>query len=93
VLWANDSARRYMARSIGRLPGERPLAGRFESHSTAVPSLPNSYQPGTQEPACRLTRACSQQAGVSRGSVRGRTHRGQTVEALICAGAGTGTCS
>src|SRR5262245_2858359 len=58
VLWANDSARRYMPRSIGRLPGERPLAGKFESHSTTVPSLPNSYEPGTQvDPAVEVVGA------------------------------------
>jgi len=49
VLWANDSARRYMPRMIGRLPGERPLAGRFESRPTAVSSHPNPQQPGSRE--------------------------------------------
>ncbi len=49
VLWANDSARRYLPRTIGRRPGERPLAGKFESQSNTVPSVPNSYEPGTPE--------------------------------------------
>jgi hypothetical protein len=58
VLWANDSARRYMPGTIGRLPGERPLAGKFESRSTTVPSVPNPYEPGTQEdPAVEMVRA------------------------------------
>jgi hypothetical protein len=49
VLWANDSARRYLPRSIGRRPGQRPLAGKFESQSITVPSVPNSYEPGNPE--------------------------------------------
>jgi hypothetical protein len=49
VLWANDSARRYLPRNIGRRPGERPLAGKFESESSTVPSVPSSYEPGTPE--------------------------------------------
>jgi hypothetical protein len=49
VLWANGSARRYLPRAIGRRPGERPLAGKFESESSTVPSVPNSYEPGTPE--------------------------------------------
>jgi hypothetical protein len=55
TLWANDSARRYMSRSIGRYPGERPLAGRFESLSATVPSYPNRWDPGGPErPAVEL---------------------------------------
>jgi hypothetical protein len=46
VLWASDSARRFMPRTIGRIPGERPLTGTFESHSTTVSSYPNRYDPG-----------------------------------------------
>lgn len=49
VLWANDSARRYMPRTVGRRPGERPLAGRFESHSPTVESVPNSHDPEGRE--------------------------------------------
>jgi hypothetical protein len=49
VLWANDSVRRYMPPTISRRPGERPLAGRFESRSTTVPSYPNQHEPGSQD--------------------------------------------
>jgi hypothetical protein len=58
VLWANDSARRYMPPTIGRRPGERPLAGSFESQSTTIPSVPNGYEPGTAEdPAVEMVGA------------------------------------
>jgi hypothetical protein len=58
VLWPNDSARRYLPRSISRRPGERPLAGRFESQSSTVSRVPNAYQPGTQEnPAVEMVGA------------------------------------
>jgi hypothetical protein len=55
VLWANDSGRRYMPRAIGRLPGERPLTGRFESHSVTVSSYPNQYdRSGVDTPAVEM---------------------------------------
>jgi hypothetical protein len=58
VLWANDSARRYMPRTIGRLPGERPLAGSFESHSSTVASVPNQVEPERPgEPAVEMVDA------------------------------------
>jgi hypothetical protein len=49
LLWANDSTRRYVRRTIGRRPGERPLEGKFESHSTIIPSVPNRYEPGSRD--------------------------------------------
>ncbi len=58
VLWANDSSRRHMPSNIGRRPGERPLAGRFESHSTTLPSVPNQYELGSQDhPAVEMVGA------------------------------------
>jgi hypothetical protein len=58
VLWANDSVRRYMPRTIGRRPGERPLAGRFESHSSTVESVPNRYEHGGRDaPAVEMVGA------------------------------------
>lgn len=58
LLWANDSARRFMPRTSGRRPGERPLAGRFESHSTTLPSVPNQYEPGSRDnPAVEMVEA------------------------------------
>ena len=58
VLWTNDSARRFMPRTIGRRPGERPLTGRFESQSTTVSSYPNQYEPGSQDdPAVEMVEA------------------------------------
>jgi hypothetical protein len=48
TLWANDSARRYayVTPHIGRLRGERPLAGAFDSRSPTVPNYPNRWEPG-----------------------------------------------
>jgi hypothetical protein len=56
-LWANDSARRYayVTPHTGRLRGERPLAGAFDSRSPTVPSYPNQWEPGGAErPAVEL---------------------------------------
>jgi hypothetical protein len=65
VLWANDSGRRFMPRTIGRRPGERPLAGRFESQSTTVSSYPNQYEPGSQiDPAVEMIEATIYLGGV-----------------------------
>jgi hypothetical protein len=51
TLWPNDSARRYawVVPTIGRLRGERPLAGRFTSQSRTVPDYPNSWEPATPD--------------------------------------------
>jgi hypothetical protein len=58
LLWANDSARRYLPRTIGRRPGERPLAGSFASRSTTIPNIPNQYEPGSgREPAVEMVDA------------------------------------
>jgi hypothetical protein len=47
-----------MPRTIGRRPGERPLAGKFESHSTTLPSVPNQYEPGSRDnPAVEMVAA------------------------------------
>jgi hypothetical protein len=58
LLWANDSARRYMPRTIGRRPGERPLAGSFASDPTRLPNIPNQYEPGSgHDPAVEMVDA------------------------------------
>jgi hypothetical protein len=58
VLWANDSSRLHMPRSIGRRPGERPLAGSFKSHSATIPSVPNQNEPGSRDhPAVEMVGA------------------------------------
>ena len=49
LLWANDSVSRYMPRTLGLRPGERPLAGRFDSRSTTVSSYPNRHEPGSKD--------------------------------------------
>ena len=56
-LWANDSVRRYayVKRSLGRLVGERPLAGEFSSRSSMVSSYPNAFEPARPDhPAVEL---------------------------------------
>jgi len=56
-LWANDSVRRfaYVTPSLGRYPGERPVAGEFSSESQMVPSYPNAYEPARpDQPAVEL---------------------------------------
>ena len=58
LLWANDSVRRFMPRTIGRRSGERPLAGRFESRSTMVSSYPDHSVPASQkDPAVEMVEA------------------------------------
>jgi hypothetical protein len=44
-LWPNDSARRYawLSPTIGRIRGERPLSGAFETQSSTVLSYPNPW--------------------------------------------------
>jgi hypothetical protein len=65
ALWANDSARRYMPRAIGRLPGERPLSGRFQSQSVTVASYPNQYDAGAADrPAVEMIGATLHIGGV-----------------------------
>jgi hypothetical protein len=57
TLWPNDSARRYawVHPVLGRFPGERPLAGRFTSHSGTVPSHPSAWERATADhPAVEL---------------------------------------
>jgi hypothetical protein len=51
TLWPNDSVRRYawMVPAIGRLRGERPLAGQFTTQSSTVPNYPNEWEPATAE--------------------------------------------
>jgi methyl coenzyme M reductase subunit C-like uncharacterized protein (methanogenesis marker protein 7) len=61
----------------------------FESNSLAEPSLTH--------PACdalrHLTRACSRQAGLARGSARAAPSGGAAKEVWVCAGAGLRACS
>jgi hypothetical protein len=54
VLWANDSARRYLPRAVGRLPGERPLTGSFHSESVTVPSYVNQSESEADAPAVEM---------------------------------------
>jgi hypothetical protein len=56
-LWPNDSVRRYawVTRTIGRIPGERPLAGALETQSLTVPSYPNPWNVASPDsPAVEL---------------------------------------
>jgi hypothetical protein len=72
VLWANDSVRRYMPRTIGRRPGERPLAGRFESHSSTVESVPDPYEPeGREDPAVEMVETTIYLGGLEYGDAGG----------------------
>jgi hypothetical protein len=58
LLWPNDSVRRYLPPTTGRRAGERPLAGKFESQSSTVASVPNSHPSGTPEdPAVEMVGA------------------------------------
>jgi hypothetical protein len=58
VLWVNDSSRRHMPPTVGNRPGDRPLAGEFASYSTTVPSVPNQYEPGSEDhPAVEMVGA------------------------------------
>ncbi len=53
----NDSARRYawVLPTLGRIRGERPLAGEFTSQSSTVPNYPNEWEPATPDrPAVEL---------------------------------------
>jgi len=57
TLWPNDSVRRYawVKPSLGRIPGERPLAGSFRSEAPELSSYPNQWEPSTAEhPAIEL---------------------------------------
>jgi hypothetical protein len=72
TLWPNDSARRYMPRTIGRLPGERPLAGTFESRSSTVRSYPDRQSSGSRdEPAVEMVEATIYLGGAESGDAGG----------------------
>jgi hypothetical protein len=51
TLWPNDSARRFawVSPEVGRIPGERPLVGRFVSRSPTIPSYPNQWESATPD--------------------------------------------
>jgi hypothetical protein len=68
-LWPNDSVRRYawVARTVGRVRGERPLFGAFESLSSTVPSYPKPRNPADgNNPAVELVGQTLYFGGVDR---------------------------
>jgi hypothetical protein len=68
-LWPNNSVRRYawVARTVGRVRGERPLFGAFESRSSTMPSYPKLRTPeAADDPAVELVTQTLYFGGVDR---------------------------
>jgi len=91
-LWPNDSIRRYawVAHTVGRVRGERPLFGAFESRSSTMPSYPKLRTPGgTDDPAVELVAQTLYFGGVDR--IDGTGERLQITSISVRGFAGTWT--